>query len=214
MPNVVADGAQLKCTQGTAPAKLVVLPTGKMAVGQHPIATVNDHQGLVNILAFGMCQSIQNPLVQLATMAASGTLTPQPCVPITEAPWTPGAAGMSLGDPTALVLTDDSTCACAYGTVSIVNANNPDMLFGPRANTVAGPANLFDSVPPPPPSAPGLGDKLGKIFGTAGGGTPQNPSNSDVQNQADTDGQRAADKSRMPDSTKTYSGPPVKIPGS
>ena len=56
-----------------------------------PAANINDHIPMVNILPFGMCQSLANPMVAAATAAALGVLTPMPCIPVTPAPWVPGS---------------------------------------------------------------------------------------------------------------------------
>src|SRR5579863_10482526 len=91
MPQQVVNGAKLACSFGTAPSSLVVLPANKVKCGGVPAANIKDHIPNTNIMPFGMCQSIANPEVASATAAALGTLTPQPCVPATTAPWTPGA---------------------------------------------------------------------------------------------------------------------------
>jgi len=87
------------------------------------IATVDDHKPDVNIAPFGMCKTLSNPAVAAATSAAQGTLTPQPCKPITNAPWTPGASITTVDDKKAL--TDDSQCMCQWaGTIEIVDPNS------------------------------------------------------------------------------------------
>ena len=92
------------------------------AIGQMvgPAATIQDFKPNVNIMPFGMCQSLANPQVASATSAAMGVLTPQPCVPMTTAPWTPGASKTMINNQPAL--TDSSTCTCNWaGTISITN---------------------------------------------------------------------------------------------
>jgi hypothetical protein len=91
---------------------LVPTPNGVMAGGL-PAATIMDHEPLVNIPTFGMCQSLANPEVAAATTAALGVLTPMPCIPMTEAPWVPGAVTVMIGEFPAL--TEDSMCICAWG---------------------------------------------------------------------------------------------------
>lgn len=114
---LVVQGAQLKCTQGLAPATLVVAPGGATADGK-ALATVMGFLPMANIPPFGMCQSMANPQVAAATAAAQGALTPQPCVPVIAAPWSPGAGGSTL--LSTKLLTDDSTCACQWaGRISI-----------------------------------------------------------------------------------------------
>ncbi|HEV8379797.1 MAG TPA: DUF4280 domain-containing protein, partial [Tepidisphaeraceae bacterium] len=63
---------------------------------------------------------LANPQVASATSAAMGVLTPQPCIPVTTSPWTPGASKATIGGMPAL--TDSSTCMCNWmGTISITN---------------------------------------------------------------------------------------------
>lgn len=120
MAKLVVHGATLSCDQGVAPASLTVLPVAQAGVDEQPIATVNDFQPMVNILPFGMCRTQANPQVAAASAAASGVLTPQPCIPVTTAPWGPGAGISSLHD--VKLLTDDSTCKCAWAGTIKVNA--------------------------------------------------------------------------------------------
>ena len=49
-----------------------------------------------------MCISPANPVVAAATTAALGVLTPQPCIPITIAPWLPGAVTVLTGNKPSL----------------------------------------------------------------------------------------------------------------
>jgi hypothetical protein len=122
MPYVVVATAQLQCSFGVAPSQLAVIPAGAvMQAGGQLIATIMDFKPNVNIAPFGMCTSMSNPQVAAATSAAQGVLTPQPCIPMTTSPWSPGASQMTLGG--LKVLTDPSTCTCTWGgVISIVSA--------------------------------------------------------------------------------------------
>jgi hypothetical protein len=123
MPKLVVDGATMKCDQGVAPATLKVLPLTNADNEKKEAATVDHYQPMVNIAAFGMCRTLANPQVAAATSAASGVLTPQPCIPVTTSPWSPGATAVTIGGVKAL--TDDSTCKCNWtGTISIVSAGS------------------------------------------------------------------------------------------
>ena len=113
MAKLVVDGATLSCSMGNAPSKLSVPPTNASFGGSSPAATVQDMQPSVNLAPFGMCLSPSNPQVAAATAAAMGTLTPQPCVPMTTAPWAPGAQFVSMGGQAAL--TAACRCACQWG---------------------------------------------------------------------------------------------------
>lgn len=118
MPSAVASGASLTCSFGAGAGALSVLPANRVTADGVPMASIMDHQPMVNIAAFGMCTSLANPQVSAATSAAQGVLTPQPCVPMTQTPWTPGAAMVLVGGQPAL--TNSSTCQCLWGgTITI-----------------------------------------------------------------------------------------------
>jgi hypothetical protein len=120
MPKLVVNGAKLKCDQGLAPGSLVVLPANGTSGDDMPAATINDNVPMVNIQPFGMCKSMANPQVAAATSAASGTLTPQPCMPVIAAPWSPGSSVTTIQDQKAL--TDDSKCNCNWvGSIEITD---------------------------------------------------------------------------------------------
>ena len=126
MPYLVAHGATLQCSQGMAPGTLVVTPRA-FAADQLLLANIHDFQPMSNIMPFGMCQSMANPQVQAATVAAMGVLTPQPCIPVITGPWAPGSQFMSqnVGKGASLpVVTSTCRCMGAYaGDITIVNAN-------------------------------------------------------------------------------------------
>src|SRR6185295_11140901 len=98
MPIQVCMGAMMMCSFGMAPSSLVVLPTNRVMTQQVPDANIMDHIPMVNIMPFGMCFSIANPMVAAATAAALGVLTPMPCIPNTPAPWVTGAPNVLLGN--------------------------------------------------------------------------------------------------------------------
>jgi len=90
-------------------------------VGGQPLARISDMVPMMNVAPFGMCTTPSNPQVAAATSAAMGVLTPQPCLPVITAPWTPGSAKVSAGG--IPVLTSNSTCVCMWGgSISIVQA--------------------------------------------------------------------------------------------
>jgi hypothetical protein len=79
-----------------------------------------DYVPMMNIMPFGMCTSPANPQVAAATAAALGVLTPQPCIPATSSPWTPGSPQVMLANQPAL--NDTSTCMCMWaGVITITN---------------------------------------------------------------------------------------------
>ena len=115
MPQQVCNGATLQCSFGVAPSSLVVLPVNRVTTADQPDANIMDSIPLVNIMPFGMCMSPSNPEVAAATAAAFGVLTPMPCIPVTPAPWVPGAPTVLLADNPTL----DNTCTlmCTWGGV-------------------------------------------------------------------------------------------------
>jgi hypothetical protein len=80
-----------------------------------PGATIMDHIPLMNIMPFGMCMSLANPMVLAATIAALGILTPMPCIPMTLAPWLPLCPTVLIkGMP---ILSSDSIAICNWGGI-------------------------------------------------------------------------------------------------
>ncbi len=116
----VCGGAMLKCSFGIAPSTLMVTPQNKVLTSM-PIATIMDNKPMVNILPFGMCQSMGNPQVAAATAAAMGALTPMPCIPNTTAPWVPGSPTVLIANFPAL----NNSCQlmCMWG--GVIQINNP-----------------------------------------------------------------------------------------
>jgi hypothetical protein len=115
MPLQCCNGATMKCSFGLAPSSLVVLPTNRVLTKNVPDANIMDHIPMVNIMPFGACSSPAFPATATATTAASGVLTPMPCVPATPAPWATGAPNVLLANfPT---LDNISTLTCNWGGV-------------------------------------------------------------------------------------------------
>jgi Domain of unknown function (DUF4280) len=110
----VCMGATMMCSFGAAPSSLIVLPANQTLTGT-PAANIMDNKPIVNIPPFGMCSSLANPVVASATAAALGVLTPMPCVPVTTAPWAPGAPTVLIGNMPALDST--SKLICNWGGV-------------------------------------------------------------------------------------------------
>lgn len=118
MGQFVCAGALLQCTFGMAPSTFMVPDPTRPLVQNKPMANISDIKPMVNIMPFGMCQSLANPTVASATAAAMGTLTPMPCVPVILAPWAPGGQEMIAKLP---ALINTCKCVCAWGGVISVN---------------------------------------------------------------------------------------------
>ncbi len=127
-PQVCAT-ATLQCSFGAAPAVLNVLPVNRTLTADLPAANIMDHIPLVNIMPFGVCTSLANPMVAAATAAALGVLTPMPCIPATATPWIPGGAPtVLLGNMPAIDA--NSTLMCNWaGVIKIVMPGQMQMLI-------------------------------------------------------------------------------------
>jgi hypothetical protein len=126
MPMQVVNTATLMCSFGTSPSNLVVLPTNRVLCGNQFAANIMDHISMVNIMPFGMCMSLANPAVPAtrggapAPPAALGVLTPQPCIPATMTPWTPGSLTDLIANQPAL--DNISICMCMWaGVITVAN---------------------------------------------------------------------------------------------
>ena len=118
MAQLVVSGAMLACTMGLAPSSLQVLPMSRVMGSSMPAANIQDSKPLMNILPFGMCNSIANPTVAAATAAALGVLTPMPCLPNIPGPWLPGSPTVMVGGKPAV--NNNCKTMCAYaGQISI-----------------------------------------------------------------------------------------------
>ncbi|MHC8333059.1 DUF4280 domain-containing protein [Pseudomonas sp. LB3P25] len=126
-PQVCAT-ATLQCSFGAAPAVLNVLPVNRTLTGGMPAANIMDHIPLVNVMPFGMCMSMANPMVAAATAAALGVLTPMPCIPATASPWLPGAPTVLLGNMPALDANSILMCNWA-GVIKIAMPGQMQMLI-------------------------------------------------------------------------------------
>lgn len=123
MANLVCGGALCTCMFGAAPSTLIVTPENR-TVSAMPFATVMDYVPFKNIMPFGMCSCMANPMVASATAAALGVLTPMPCIPVPAAPWTPGSPKVLIGNKPAL--TNTSRLMCSYG--GVIQISNPGNL--------------------------------------------------------------------------------------
>ncbi|RON50527.1 hypothetical protein BK666_05205 [Pseudomonas frederiksbergensis] len=126
-PQVCAT-ATLQCSFGAAPAVLNVLPVNRTLTGGMPAANIMDHIPLVNVMPFGVCMSMANPMVAAATAAALGVLTPMPCIPATVSPWLPGAPTVLLGNMPALDANSILMCNWA-GVIKIAMPGQMQMLI-------------------------------------------------------------------------------------
>jgi len=124
VPLPVVNGAGTMCSFGLAPSTLIVTPEKRVLVENMPAANIMDMKPFANILPFGLCTSLANPITAAQTAAALGVLTPGTCTPVTVGPWVPGAP-TALGGP-APMLHQACQCICAYG--GVLTITNPGAL--------------------------------------------------------------------------------------
>jgi hypothetical protein len=121
MPLPVTLGAQLQCSFGVAPSALLVTPENRVLFENKPVATVMDNIPFKNIMPFGVCNSLANPITAAQTAAALGVLTPGACLPVIPAPWVPPSPTVLVANKPALNQT--AKCMCAYG--GVIQVLNP-----------------------------------------------------------------------------------------
>jgi hypothetical protein len=115
----VCSGAVMRCTMGTSPANLTVLPIRTVNLTGPPMANISDHKSMVNLAPFGLCRSLGFPPTASATAAAHGHLTPMPCMHNTPAPWMGGKMDYLIKGQPALL--KSCKCQCMWGgTISLV----------------------------------------------------------------------------------------------
>ncbi len=118
MGQQVCMGALTRCNYGAAPSSLLVAPS-RHVTALLAAATVKDSKPFVNVLPFGMCRSMGNPMVAAATVAAMGSLKPMPCIPMTSGSWSPGSPTVRIGGQVAL--NKNSKLRCSWGGVITIN---------------------------------------------------------------------------------------------
>jgi len=130
VPFQVVNGATLKCPLAVPPGTttMIVTPLHRATAGSQNAANILDMVPMMNIPSFGMCMTQSNPAVAAATLAASGTPTPAPCVPAIVAPWSPGSSTVLLDSMPALNST--STCKCIWGgSIMVLNPGQTTVMI-------------------------------------------------------------------------------------
>lgn len=128
MSKQVVLSAKLACTMGSAPAQLGVLPPRTVQVERKLAATIMDFAPATNVPTFGMCMAPTNPQVAAATAAASGVLTPQPCVPATATPWATGSPTILIDNQ--VVLNSSSKLLCQWlGVIAVSEPGQANMII-------------------------------------------------------------------------------------
>lgn len=109
MANAVVMSSMCTCIFGAAPCPLTVSSQQTVMTCGTLQATIMDNK----LPTFGMCSNPANPAVIAATAAKLGVFTPAPCVPLTVAPWAPGAPTVLVGGKP--LLNNTSKLMCGYG---------------------------------------------------------------------------------------------------
>lgn len=109
---LVCMGAMLKCSFGDMQTPFNIIPQNKVSAIL-PYANINDHIPLVNIIPFGNCKNIANPVVAAASAKPPFVLTPMPCLPVTVSQWTKPAKKANIGNAPAI--TKNSKLMCMWG---------------------------------------------------------------------------------------------------
>jgi hypothetical protein len=93
-----------------------------------------------------MCQSPSNPQVAAATAAAQGVLTPQPCMPVTTTPWSPGNTTVRIKN--LPVLMDNGSCNCTWaGKIQVQQAAQQQVVA--QSGSSSNSATTLAAVPLP-----------------------------------------------------------------
>jgi hypothetical protein len=120
MPKCVCMGAKLKCSFGSGPKDMMVLPIGKtLTAFVKPIATEMDFVPFLNIPAFGNCTSIINPM-NWKMAGPVPVFVPSSCMPVPIMPWSPVAKKTKIGGNPAMLETSKTTCVW-LGSIEVDN---------------------------------------------------------------------------------------------
>jgi len=118
MPKCVCMGAKLKCSFGSGPKDMMVLPIAMvMNATINSLATQMDFIAMLNIPAFGNCTSPANPM-NWKMAGPVPVFVPSSCIPIPVMPWDPVAKKMKIGGNPAMLETSKTMCVWA-GSITV-----------------------------------------------------------------------------------------------
>jgi hypothetical protein len=105
--------AKVKCSFGSGPKDMMVLPIG-MAMNNttNPIATQMDFVPMLNIPAFGNCNSPANPM-NWKMAGPVPVFVPSSCIPLPLMPWDPAAKKLKIGGNPAMLESSKTMCIWA-----------------------------------------------------------------------------------------------------
>jgi hypothetical protein len=112
---------------GSRESDLRVIRTNRVPVyiKDNLMATIMDNKPVVNIQAFGQCQSLANPIVAAATAANYGRLQKMPCLPNATMPWFGGKPLVLVSNEQAIL--NNSKLMCMWG--GVIEITNPGQDF-------------------------------------------------------------------------------------
>lgn len=119
MSSYVVEGAELKCNFGDKESNLKVPLKHEAYINNKSQGNIMDFKPMVNIIPFGMCSSLANPVVAAATAANYGKLQKMPCVPAIVSPWLCGKNDVLISNFPAILKT--STLMCMWCGVIKIN---------------------------------------------------------------------------------------------
>lgn len=117
----VTRGAQIICSQGTAPGVLNLPKCHGVYIMDHPQMNINDYKPIENVGCMGYCQSPKNPSVaqkeensksltgKIKNKLSGGVL----CQPQTTQPWLNGNNSVIIDEHPALL--NNSILKCNFG---------------------------------------------------------------------------------------------------
>ena len=113
MPKCVCNGAKIKCSFGSGPKSMVVLPISRTTTQMaKPLANQLDMIPFLNIPAFGQCKSPLNPM-NWKMAGPVPVFVPSSCIPVPVMPWSPVATKTKIGKQPALLETSKTMCVWA-----------------------------------------------------------------------------------------------------
>ena len=118
MPKCVCMGAKLKCSFGSGPKSMIVLPIGKTLTSMvKPVASNMDFVPFLNIPAFGNCTSPINPM-NWKIVGPAPVFIPSSCIPIPIMLWNPAAEQTKIAGFPAMLETSKTMCIWA-GSIEV-----------------------------------------------------------------------------------------------
>lgn len=115
----VVMGAMTECTWGSMDGRLILPISHGVYIKEKAQLNIMDFKPFYNILPFGMCSSLANPIVAAATAANQGVLRKMPCTPVVVTPWISGKTDSMVENQPALLCSSMNMCLfCGLITIN------------------------------------------------------------------------------------------------